>query len=70
MTFSKVGVNVKNMFAVAWENRVPPFDLAVAVALKGGGGESWGGLLLIFFSHAEWQKPKDKLAAATTNTPF
>lgn len=29
-----------------------------------------GGLTANLFSHAEWQKPKDKLAAGTTNTPF
>lgn len=47
------------------------FHLAVAAMLQGGGaGDSGGGSLLIFFSHAEWQKPKDKLVAATTNAPF
>lgn len=56
--------------AAVWKNWVAPFHLAVVVILWGGGYNSGGAWLLIFFSHAEWQKPKDKLAAATTNTAF
>lgn len=40
--------------------------MMVVVRWWGGGG--W--LTTNLFSHAVWQKPKDKLAAGTTNTPF
>ena len=36
----------------------------------GGHFTGRGSLTTNLFSHAEWQKPKDKLAAGTTNTPF
>lgn len=44
----------------------PQLRLSLVVILPG-----WGVWLSAnLFSHAEWQKPKDKLAAGTTNTPF